>query len=179
MNKQEAATVEAPVEGAAEESMMPAAFGPEVERRARREKERPPMTPAERRPRGPTFDERQRMKVAPGRLPVRVRVTFEEPAEFVEEVEEAADHVEGGVVRFIVRYDPPGEAAGIRHVELVAGAVVAGEILELVAKAGAVWGDDGDGDQATKKRVDTWHAQLVELCGRKGLALKGGRFGAV
>jgi hypothetical protein len=113
------------------------------------------------------------------RAPVRVRVTFEEPAEFLQELEERAAGVEGGVVRYIIRYDPPGEGYGARRVDLVAGAVVNGEILELAAKAGAVWGDGGEADQATKKRVDEWHGALVELCGKAGLVLKGGRFGAV
>ena len=118
-------------------------------------------------------------RAAAAPAPLRVRVTFEEPAEWLQEVEEAADQVDRGVIRYTLRYDPPGEGYGMRKVELVAGAVVGGEIVELVAKAGAVWGDNGEADQETKKRVDTWHAQLVDLCGRKGLALKGGRFGAV
>jgi hypothetical protein len=117
--------------------------------------------------------------VAAASAPLRVRVTFEEPAEWLQEVEEAADQVDRGVIRYTLRYDPPGEGYGMRKVELVAGAVVGGEIVELVAKAGEVWGGNGEADQETKKRVDTWHAQLVELCSRKGLALKGGRFGAV
>lgn len=139
----------------------------------------PPTTPAEytreagkgaaRRGRGPIVLT----------LPATVRVSFEEPAEFVQELEELAAEVERGIVRYTLRYDPPGEGYGMRKVELVVSAIAEGEIFELVAKAGAVWGDNGEADQETKKRVDTWHAQLVDLCGRKGLALKGGRFGAV
>jgi hypothetical protein len=143
------------------------------------EAEKPPMTPA-------VFDKavgagqhKAVPRTAPTRVPVRIRVTFEEPAEFLDELEAIAAYVEGKVVRFIVRYDPPGPESSIKRVELVVGAVVAGEILELVAKAGQVWGDDGEADQATKRRVDTWHAAVVDLCGRTGLALKGGRFGAV
>lgn len=138
-----------------------------------------PLTPAAydkavrkegpRRPRGPIVLT----------LPATVRVTFEEPAEFLQELEELATEVERGIVRYTLRYDPPGEGYGMRKVELVVSAIAEGEIFELVAKAGAVWGDGGEADQETKKRVDTWHAQLVELCGSKGLALKGGRFGAV
>jgi hypothetical protein len=138
-----------------------------------------PQTPAE-------FDRtvsKRKGQGRPGRNetgpPVRVRVTFEEPAEFVDEVTARAERVEGGVVRYTLRYDPPGEGYGMRKVELVAGVVVDGEILEMVAKAGAVWGDDGEADQATKKRVAVWHADLVGLCGQHGLTLKGGRFGAV
>jgi len=141
--------------------------------------EKPPMTPE-------AFDKevgagrhKTVPRTAPARGPAKVRVTFEEPEEFFWELADVADQVEGGVVRFIVRYDPPGEGAGIRNVELVAGAVVNGEILELVAKAGQVWGDGGEMDQETKKRLDAWHGQLVELCGQKELTLKGGRFGAV
>jgi hypothetical protein len=111
--------------------------------------------------------------------PVRIRVTFDEPAEWLQEVEEAADLVDRRVVRFILRYDPPGAGYGVHEVELVAGAVVGGEIVELVAKAGSVWNDGGDADQETKKRIATWQAQLGEMCGRAGLTLKGGRFGAV
>jgi hypothetical protein len=139
----------------------------------------PPLTPA-------AFDKtvgagrhKAVPRPAPARLPVRIRVTFDEPGEFLQELGAMAEHVEGDVVRFIVRYNPPGEGPGIRNVELVAGAVVAGEILELVGKCGQVWGDGGELDQETKQRVDTWHGQLVELCSRTGLALKGGRFGAV
>ena len=138
-----------------------------------------PMTP-------PAFDRAVSKQKGPGRPgrneigpPLRVRVTFEEPAEWLQEVEEAAELVDRGVIRYTLRYDPPGEGYGMRKVELVAGAVVGGEIVELVAKAGVVWGDNGEESLVTKKRVDTWHAQLVDLYGRKGLALKGGRFGAV
>jgi hypothetical protein len=111
--------------------------------------------------------------------PIRVRVTFDEPAEWLQEIGEAAEQVDRRVVRFTLRYDPPGEGYGMRRVVLLAGAVVGGEIVELVAEAGAVWGDGGESDQETKRRVDVWHSQLVELCGRAGLVLKGGRFGAV
>jgi hypothetical protein len=118
-------------------------------------------------------------KRAAAPAPIRIRVTFDEPAEWLQEIEEAADLVDRRVVRFILRYDPPGEGYGVHEVELVAGAVVGGEIVELVAKAGAVWNDGGAADLETKKRVDTWHSQLVELCSRARLVLKGGRFGAV
>jgi hypothetical protein len=112
-------------------------------------------------------------------LPASVRVSFEEPAEFNQELEERAKDVERGIVRYFLRYDPPGEGFGMRKVELVVSAIADGEIFELVAKAGAVWGDGGEIDLATKKRVDEWHGALVELCGKAGLVLKGGRFGAV
>jgi len=112
-------------------------------------------------------------------LPASVRVSYEEPAEFLQELEELAKDVERGTVRYTIRYDPPGEGYGMRKVELVVSAIAGGEIFELVARAGAVWGDGGEVDLATKKRVDTWHAALVELCGKAGLTLKSGRFGAV
>ena len=112
-------------------------------------------------------------------LPATVRVSFEEPAEFLQELEELAKEVEEGIVRYTIRYDPPGEGYGMRKVELVVSAIAGGEIFELVARAGAVWDDGGEADLATKKRVDTWHTALVELCGKAGLTLKSGRFGAV
>ena len=141
--------------------------------------EKPPLTPA-------AFDKevgagrhKAAPRTAPARPPVRFRVTFDEPAEYFAELDGVAEQVEGGVVRFMVRYDPPGPTSGIRRLELVASAVVDGEILELVAKAGEVWGDGGELDQETKKRIDGWHGQLVEMCGQRGLVLRGGRFGAV
>jgi hypothetical protein len=144
-------------EAPAPEPMTPPAYDKAVQKQ-------PP-----RRPRGPIVLT----------LPATVRVSYEEPAEFLQELEELAKEVERGIVRYTIRYDPPGEGYGMRTVELVVSAIAEGEIFELVAKAGPVWGDGGDADRATKRRVDEWHAGLVELCGRAGLTLKGGRFGAV
>jgi hypothetical protein len=83
-----------------------------------------------RRPRGPIVLT----------LPATVRVSFEEPAEFVQELEELAAEVERGIVRYTLRYDPPGEGYGMRKVELVVSAIAEGEIFELVAKARAARG---------------------------------------
>ena len=106
-----------------------------------------------------------------------VRVTFTAIAEWLGELAGDADLVEERIVRVTERRTPPGTGSGMQTVEVVAGYVVRGQVVECAEIAGTVW----TADDATSKATEDQRGRLiqgVELTAQElGLTVRGGRFG--
>ena len=107
-----------------------------------------------------------------------VRVTFDELTEFLAELEHDAELVEHQVVRGFERQDPPGEGFGMKRVDLIAGYVARGLVIEVVEAVGTLWNDGGEPDAKTRELIAAWRSRLLEVCRAYGLDVRGGRYGA-
>ncbi len=106
-----------------------------------------------------------------------VRVTFDELTEFLAELERDADQVEHQVVRGFERHDPPGEGFGMKRVDLIAGYVARGLVIEVVQAIGTLWNDGGESDDKTRQLIAEWRSELLAACRTHGLEVRGGRYG--
>lgn len=106
-----------------------------------------------------------------------VRVTFDELQEFLAELEHDVELVEHQVVRGFERHDPPGEGFGLQRVDLIAGYVARGVVVEVVQPVGTLWNDGGDPDTKTREAIAAWREELLSACRAHVLDVRGGRYG--
>jgi hypothetical protein len=106
-----------------------------------------------------------------------VRVTFTDEREFYEELRADADLVEHRIVRAIVRRTPPDAGAGMQQVDVVAGYIARGQVVELVTICGVDWHTGSEADNATDGRAERVTTALGSLCHDLQLDLRPGRFG--
>ena len=106
-----------------------------------------------------------------------VRVTFTEPQEFYEELRQDAGAVEHQIVRAFVRRTPPDPGAGMQQVDVVAGYIARGQVVELVTVCGVDWHTGSEADNATEGRAERVRSALGSLCHELQLDLRPGRFG--
>ncbi len=132
-------------------------------------------TPAET-PAAPAKASTPRTKT-PAATSTPVRVTFDELVEFLAELEHDAELVEHQVVRGFERQEPPGEGFGMKRVDLIAGYVARGVVVEVVQAAGTLWNDGGEPDAKTRELIAAWRSRLLEVCHAYGLQVRGGRYG--
>ena len=106
-----------------------------------------------------------------------MRVTFADVIEWCGELAADADQVEDRVVRVTVRQEPPGTAHGMSRVDVIAGYVARGQVLEAIETAGTLWHDQGDTDRQTMDLCDRVLQRVNVVAGELGLSVRGGRFG--
>ncbi len=106
--------------------------------------------------------------------PLRYVVEFQELAQFVEELEMGLYGVDRGIIRYDIISSPPGITVGLRTMYLVVSAALGDVLVKARLEAGVLWGDDGEFDQETTRRLNNWHAELVAMCGEKSLNLRTG-----
>lgn len=108
-----------------------------------------------------------------------VRVTYDTLGEFLGELSGRGDELELGIVRVAVLRDPPGRGVGQQLITCIAGAVVRGQVLEVVEVAGSDWNMNTESDRETQARSEAWLNELAEVVRTNGWELRGGRFGAL
>jgi hypothetical protein len=111
------------------------------------------------------------------RLPVRV--TFLALGEFLDELAARPDEIEEATVRACVRYDPPGANVGAQSVTCIAGAIVGGQVLEVVELIGMDWHTGSEADWETHAKREAWLREVDGECANNLWELRGGRFGAL
>lgn len=139
---------------------------------------------------GAAADEREAV-TAPARAPrpakhraatgtsSQVRVTFTDFDEFMQELISDATVVEEGIVRAVARSWPETTQYVERELQLIAGYVVRGQVVELVASTGRFWSTSDSPDEAAAGQLAEWEETLRTTVEAGGLQLRGGRFGAL
>jgi len=129
----------------------------------------------------PKSGERAARRPAPAAAAARtpVRVTFTDPDEWLAELQLDSDAVETQIVRTAVRRIPADAGAGMQRVDVIAGYVARGHVIELVTVCGVDWHTDSETDRATTARAEDLQSAVSRLCRELGLELRAGRFGAL
>jgi hypothetical protein len=101
-------------------------------------------------------------------------VKFTDAAEFVEELRKDLDLVERGIVRLTIRARPAREVdlPDLRHVSVVATALVEGRFVRLDRSCGETWGLDQD--KQVLELAEEVQRLIEEFCQETGLKVRGG-----
>ena len=142
---------------------------------------RPVVPPTANDPAPPAPRDRTARKPAAAAVTPRspVRVSFTHPDEWYDELRADADLVEHGIVRTCVRRTPADAASGMQKVDVIAGFIARGVVVELVTVCGVDWHTESDTDKATITRAEDVLERAASLCRDLGLTQRGGRFGAL
>lgn len=100
-------------------------------------------------------------------------VTFNEPEEFLEELERDAEHVYRRIVRVTRRWTASKVHPGIHHLELVATAVVKDQVVQLRRYVGDIWRMKGQ-DQPVLNAADQKQREIEARCQAMGLEVRAG-----
>ncbi len=109
----------------------------------------------------------------------QVRVTFTDFDEFMQELIGDATVIEEGIVRAVARSWPETTQYVERELQLIAGYVVRGQVVELVASTARFWSAGESPDEGAANELAEWEETLRTTVEAGGLQLRAGRFGAL
>lgn len=93
-----------------------------------------------------------------------MKVHFNEPKEFCEELVKDHLQIERGIVRCTVRYETAKISPNIHHVIALATYSVAGQVVELEQYCGDVWRINKEEDQKVLDQADATIKLVEKFC---------------
>jgi hypothetical protein len=101
-------------------------------------------------------------------------VRFNDSAEFITELMQSKDKIQGRIVRRTTRQTADARVPNIRHMTVVATAVVNDQIIMLEEPCGSLWGIGAKEDLQTKERVEKLHHTIESFCKEYKLECRAG-----
>lgn len=133
--------------------------------------------PAKKAP--PAKKARQATPRTDGAPKTAARVTYSDFDEFMAELIADAELIEDAIVRAHARRLPDTPQYAERELQLVAGYIARGQVVELMAAAGRYWDGNPADEEAAAAQLAEWQETLRTTCEAGGLEVRGGRFGAL
>jgi hypothetical protein len=100
-------------------------------------------------------------------------ITFNLPAEFLVELEQGQQLVRRGIVRIPRLYRTSSFSPVIRHLSVVATALIGGDVVRCESDCGDLW-QMADHDTATLTKAGQVCRALEDGCARLGLQVRAG-----
>ncbi len=116
---------------------------------------------------------------ADGAPKTAARVTYSDFDEFMAELIADAELIEDAIVRAHARRLPDTPQYAERELQLLAGYIARGQVVELVAAAGRYWDGNAADEEVAAAQLAEWQETLRTTCEAGGLDVRGGRFGAL